>query len=121
MPNSLKNYFSPKENTQSSGKKLKRSRSSPENIGEVRWKVVAWHPEVATQLSLASEEDSNPVVQLWDLRFATAPVKSFHGHNRGVLTLAWCAQDPDFLVSSGKDNKILCWNPNSQEPVSSST
>ncbi|XP_073991909.1 COPII coat complex component secretory 31 isoform X2 [Rhodnius prolixus] len=82
----------------------------------VRWKVVAWHPEVATQLSLASEEDSNPVVQLWDLRFATAPVKSFHGHNRGVLTLAWCAQDPDFLVSSGKDNKILCWNPNSQEP-----
>uniref|UniRef100_A0A069DZR9 Protein transport protein Sec31A n=1 Tax=Panstrongylus megistus TaxID=65343 RepID=A0A069DZR9_9HEMI len=82
----------------------------------VRWKVVAWHPEVATQLSLASEEDTNPVVQLWDLRFATAPVKSFHGHNRGVLTLAWCAQDPDFLVSSGKDNKILCWNPNSQEP-----
>uniref|UniRef100_A0A0A9XWG9 Protein transport protein Sec31A n=1 Tax=Lygus hesperus TaxID=30085 RepID=A0A0A9XWG9_LYGHE len=82
----------------------------------VRWKVVAWHPEVATQLCLASEEDSNPVIQLWDLRFATAPVKSFHGHNRGVLSLAWCTQDPDLLISSGKDNKIFCWNPNTTNP-----
>lgn len=79
----------------------------------VRWKVVAWHPEVATQLCLASEEDSNPVVQLWDLRFATSPLKTFKGHTRGVLSLAWCNQDPDLLISSGKDNKILCWNPNS--------
>ncbi|XP_066903921.1 protein transport protein Sec31A isoform X2 [Halyomorpha halys] len=79
----------------------------------VRWKVVAWHPEVATQLCLASEEDSNPVIQLWDLRFATSPLKTFKGHTRGVLSLAWCNQDPDLLISSGKDNKILCWNPNS--------
>ncbi|BES91877.1 WD domain, G-beta repeat [Nesidiocoris tenuis] len=82
----------------------------------VRWKVVAWHPEVATQLCLASEEDTNPVIQLWDLRFATAPVKTFNGHNRGVLSVAWCSQDPDLLISSGKDNKILCWNPNANNP-----
>lgn len=82
----------------------------------VRWKVVAWHPEVATQLCLASEEDSNPVIQLWDLRFATSPLKTFKGHTRGVLSLAWCNQDPDLLISSGKDNKILCWNPNSNNP-----
>ncbi|KAK9505402.1 hypothetical protein O3M35_009469 [Rhynocoris fuscipes] len=87
-----------------------------DTTSRVKWKAVAWHPEVATQLCLASEEDINPVVQLWDLRFATAPVKSFHGHNRGVLTLSWCTQDSDFLVSAGKDNKILCWNPNAQEP-----
>ncbi|GBN13738.1 Protein transport protein Sec31A, partial [Araneus ventricosus] len=31
----------------------------------------------------------------------------------GVLSIAWCAQDPDLLLSCGKDNRILCWNPNS--------
>ena len=38
---------------------------------------VAWHPEIATQLVLASEDDHAPVVQLWDLRFATSPMKVF--------------------------------------------
>lgn len=44
--------------------------------------MAAWNPDVATQLCLASEEDSNPVVQLWDLRFATTPLKSFQAHTR---------------------------------------
>lgn len=36
---------------------------------------VAWHPDVATQLVLSSENDQAPVVQLWDLRFAASPMK----------------------------------------------
>ena len=32
----------------------------------------------------------------------------------GVLSMAWCPQDADLLLSCGKDNRILCWNPNSQ-------
>lgn len=81
-----------------------------------RWKVVSWHPDVATQLSLASEEDSAPLIQLWDLRFATAPIRTLENHQRGVLSIAWCMQDPDLLLSCGKDNRILCWNPNSNAP-----
>lgn len=50
--------------------------------GQVRWKAVEWHPAVATQLCLASEDDSNPVVQLWDLRFATTPIKTLEGHSK---------------------------------------
>jgi len=38
----------------------------------------AWHPEIATQLVLASEDDHAPVIQLWDLRFATSPMKVEH-------------------------------------------
>ncbi|XP_052127985.1 protein transport protein Sec31A [Frankliniella occidentalis] len=37
-------------------------------------------------------------------------------HQRGVLSIAWCMQDPDLLLSCGKDNRILCWNPNSNAP-----
>ena len=40
------------------------------------------------------------------LRFPTLVI-------RGILSVAWCARDPDLLLSCGKDNRILCWNPNS--------
>ncbi|XP_046610174.1 protein transport protein Sec31A [Neodiprion virginianus] len=79
----------------------------------VRWKVVQWHPDVATQLCLASEDDQSPIIQLWDLRFATSPLKTLAAHQRGVLSIAWNLHDPDLLVSCAKDNRILCWNPNS--------
>lgn len=77
-----------------------------------RWKVVAWHPEVATQLCLASEDDHTPVIQIWDLRQASSPMKSLEGHTAGVLSVAWCQADSDLLLSCGKDNRILVWNPN---------
>ncbi|XP_063916558.1 protein transport protein Sec31A [Zophobas morio] len=86
-----------------------------DTVSRVRWKVIAWHPEVATQLCLASEEDHSPIIQLWDLRFATSPLKTLENHQRGVLSLAWCSQDSDLLVSCGKDNRIIAWNPNSNE------
>ncbi|XP_054008172.1 protein transport protein Sec31A isoform X1 [Hylaeus anthracinus] len=83
---------------------------------KVRWKVVQWHPNVATQLCLASEDDQAPVIELWDLRFATSPLKMFQNHQRGVLSIAWNPCDPDLLLSCAKDNRILCWNPNSDAP-----
>lgn len=80
----------------------------------VRWHAIQWHPEVATQVWLASEDDQAPVVQLWDLRYATAPAKTMQIHNRGVLGMSWCPTDSDLMVSCGKDNRIYCWNPNSE-------
>uniref|UniRef100_A0A673C619 Protein transport protein Sec31A n=1 Tax=Sphaeramia orbicularis TaxID=375764 RepID=A0A673C619_9TELE len=76
---------------------------------------LAWNPEVATQLVLASEDDRMPVIQMWDLRFATSPLKIFENHTRGVLAIAWSLADPELLLSCGKDSKILCWNPNTAE------
>lgn len=35
--------------------------------------------------------------------------------NRGVLSIAWSLADPELLLSCGKDNRILCWNPNTAE------
>uniref|UniRef100_A0A8C7N4K4 Protein transport protein Sec31A n=1 Tax=Oncorhynchus kisutch TaxID=8019 RepID=A0A8C7N4K4_ONCKI len=58
-----------------------------------------WHPEVATQLVLASEDDRMPVIQMWDLRFATSPLKVLENHTRGLLSIAWSQADPELLLS----------------------
>uniref|UniRef100_A0A4W6F3X7 Protein transport protein Sec31A n=1 Tax=Lates calcarifer TaxID=8187 RepID=A0A4W6F3X7_LATCA len=65
-----------------------------------------WHPEVATQLVL-----------MWDLRFATSPLKVLENHTRGILSISWSQADSELLLSSAKDNRILCWNPNTGEVI----
>ncbi|XP_063166073.1 protein transport protein Sec31A isoform X8 [Candoia aspera] len=76
---------------------------------------LGWHPEVATQMVLASEDDRLPVIQMWDLRFASSPLRVLENHARGILTIAWSMADPELLLSCGKDSKILCSNPNTGE------
>ncbi|KAM5272433.1 protein transport protein Sec31B [Ctenodactylus gundi] len=78
---------------------------------------LAWHPDVATQLALCSEDDRLPVIQLWDLRFASSPLKVLESHSRGILSMSWSQADAELLLSSAKDNQILCWNLGSSEVV----
>jgi WD40 repeat protein len=68
-------------------------------------------------LITASEDDASPVIMLWDLRNARAPEKILQGHERGVLSISWCAQDPELLLSCGKDNRTLAWNPTSGDII----
>ncbi|XP_071609664.1 protein transport protein Sec31A isoform X4 [Heliangelus exortis] len=76
---------------------------------------LAWHPDVATQMVLASEDDRLPVIQMWDLRFASSPLRVIESHARGILAIAWSIADSELLLSCGKDAKILCSNPNTGE------
>ncbi|XP_040274004.1 protein transport protein Sec31A isoform X12 [Bufo bufo] len=76
---------------------------------------MAWHPDVATQMVLSSEDDRLPVIQMWDLRFASSPLRVMENHARGILAIAWSSADPELLLSCGKDSKILCSNPNTGE------
>ncbi|XP_059025179.1 protein transport protein Sec31B isoform X9 [Mustela lutreola] len=76
---------------------------------------LAWHPDIATQLVLCSEDDRFPVIQLWDLRFASSPLKVLESHSRGILSMSWSQADAELLLSSAKDNQILCWNLGSSE------
>ncbi|XP_032986693.1 protein transport protein Sec31B isoform X4 [Rhinolophus ferrumequinum] len=78
---------------------------------------LAWHPDVATQLVLCSEDDRLPVIQLWDLRFASSPLKVLESHSRGILSVSWSQADAELLLSSAKDNQVLCWNLGSCEVV----
>ncbi|PLW22742.1 hypothetical protein PCANC_01087 [Puccinia coronata f. sp. avenae] len=78
---------------------------------------VVWHPENPTKLVTASDDDASPIVLVWDLRNARAPERVLSGHEKGILSLAWCKQDSALLVSCGKDCRTICWNPSSGEIV----
>ncbi|KAI8967510.1 hypothetical protein BDF20DRAFT_218787 [Mycotypha africana] len=76
---------------------------------------IAWHPDIATQIVTAINDNQNPIISLWDLRHAQSPEKILNGHTKGVLDVSWCQQDSGLLTSSGQDCRTLCWNPNTGE------
>lgn len=80
-------------------------------LGRADFSQVVWHPLQLTKLATASQSDGCPYIMTWDLRNATEPEGILKGHLKGVLSLDWCAQDPDLLISSGKDNSTVLWNP----------
>jgi protein transport protein SEC31 len=83
-----------------------------DSMSKMKTKLVGWHPDIATQMCLASDDDNSPHLQIWDLRFATSPVRQLEGHQRGILAFNWSTLDANLLVSSAKDNRLICWNPN---------
>ncbi|OTB05397.1 hypothetical protein M426DRAFT_319932 [Hypoxylon sp. CI-4A] len=76
---------------------------------------IAWDPNNSTKLLTATPDDATPVILLWDLRNSNAPERTLQGHEQGVLSVSWCQQDGDVLISSGKDNRTLVWNPQTGE------
>jgi protein transport protein SEC31 len=83
-----------------------------DSMSKMKANHVAWHPDIATQMCLSSDDDNTPFLQLWDLRFATSPVRVLEGHQRGILAFCWSPLDSNLLLSSAKDSRIVCWNPN---------
>ena len=56
------------------------------------------------------------MLKLWDLRSSTScPLAELSGHTKGVLDLVWNTEDPRFVASTGRDNKILLWDMNKHE------
>lgn len=83
-----------------------------------RCSVLQWNPDIATQLVVASDEDSSPSVKLWDMRNIMSPVKEFTGHTKGVIAMAWCPIDSSYLITCAKDSRTVCWDTVSGEIVS---
>ena len=95
--------------------KNKRESLTLNNLGRKPVSAIAWDPIKTTRLITAIPNDNDPVILVWDLRNANAPEKVLRGHDGGVLSLSWCAQDNDLLLSCGKDNRNICWNPQTGE------
>ncbi|CCH44591.1 hypothetical protein BN7_4158 [Wickerhamomyces ciferrii] len=86
--------------------------SYTENSGsKANLSVVSWHPTQSTKLITASESDGAPLLLTWDLRNSNAPERILSGHKKGILSVDWNKKDPNFLLSSGKDNTTILWNP----------
>eukprot|EP00708_Paratrimastix_pyriformis_P002000 GAFH01000738.1.p1 GENE.GAFH01000738.1~~GAFH01000738.1.p1 ORF type:complete len:1017 (-),score=372.78 GAFH01000738.1:554-3604(-) len=84
---------------------------------KLRNSALAWNPDVATQLAIASDDDRQTVVQLWDLRNSRSPYRTLR-HGAGVLSVSWCPDDSSILLTAGKDNRVVCWNAQSGEQIS---
>ncbi|CAN8104333.1 unnamed protein product [Discula destructiva] len=85
------------------------------NNNRKRVSAIAWDPNNSTKLLTATPDDTTPVILLWDLRNSNAPERTLQGHEQGILSLSWCEQDADLLLSCGKDNRTLVWNPQTGE------
>ncbi|KAL5703467.1 hypothetical protein ACHQM5_028555 [Ranunculus cassubicifolius] len=83
-----------------------------------RCSVLQWSPDAATQLIVASDDDSSPILKLWDVRNTIASVKDFVGHSKGVIAMSWCPIDSSFLLTCAKDNRTICWDTVTGEMVS---
>ncbi|KAL9113269.1 MAG: hypothetical protein Q9227_002604 [Pyrenula ochraceoflavens] len=91
--------------------KTKKETLTLNNLGRKAVSAVAWDPDKPTKLVTATPLEQDPVVLVWDLRNSNAPEKTLRAHDSGVLSLSWCAQDADLLLSCGKDNRTVLWNP----------
>ncbi|MCJ1353106.1 MAG: protein transport protein S31 [Icmadophila ericetorum] len=95
--------------------KAKKESLTLNNYGRKPVGAVAWDPLKPTRLITAVPLDTDPLILVWDLRNSNAPERVLRGHEGGVLSLSWCQQDSDLLLSCGKDNRTLCWNPQTGE------
>nr|XP_043619010.1 protein transport protein SEC31 homolog B-like isoform X2 [Erigeron canadensis] len=83
-----------------------------------RCSVLQWHPDFATQLIVASDDDSSPSLRIWDMRNTMSPLRELVGHTKGVVAMSWCPNDSSYLLTCAKDNRTICWDTNSAEIVS---
>ncbi|KAF1989052.1 hypothetical protein K402DRAFT_461475 [Aulographum hederae CBS 113979] len=97
--------------------KTKKESLTLNNLGRKAVSAVAWDPDVPTKLMTAIPNDQDPFILMWDLRNSNAPERTLKAHDQGVLSLSWCPQDGDLLLSCGKDNRTICWNPHTGQTV----
>lgn len=98
---------------------LHLSYTSPSTGAKNHLSVVEWHPSNSTKIATATGHDNDPVILVWDLRNAKAPLQAMsQGHSKGILSLDWCKQDENLLLSSGRDNTCALWNPQTAQKLS---
>ncbi|KAK9056092.1 hypothetical protein SSX86_027180 [Deinandra increscens subsp. villosa] len=83
-----------------------------------RCSVLQWHPDFATQLVVASDDDNSPSLRIWDMRNTMSPLRELVGHTKGVVAMSWCPIDSSYLLTCAKDNRTICWDTNTAEIVS---
>ncbi|GMM56345.1 Sec31 protein [Maudiozyma humilis] len=93
--------------------------TSPDNGARAQFSVVEWHPSSSTKVATASGNDADPIVAVWDLREANKPLQVLRGaHSKGIMSLDWCAHDDALMLTAGRDNSVMLWNPDDGQLLS---
>eukprot|EP01088_Endostelium_zonatum_P008426 TRINITY_DN212_c0_g1_i1.p1 TRINITY_DN212_c0_g1~~TRINITY_DN212_c0_g1_i1.p1 ORF type:complete len:1296 (-),score=342.41 TRINITY_DN212_c0_g1_i1:37-3924(-) len=87
-----------------------RAKQIRVTLNTQRTSAIAWSPDHPTTIATASDDDNNPVVQIWDLTNAHTPQMQLTGHKKGVTSLSWSSIDHSLLLSSSRDGSILCYD-----------
>jgi len=83
----------------------------------VRTTALSWNPDASVVLAMSYA--GTPVAEVWDLRKQMQPkMKLQGGHSGGIVGLDWCPHDPDLILTSGDDGRVLIWNANSGQLLS---
>ena len=65
---------------------------------------------------VANDDDLNPMLNIWDLRYPDYPAASFSNiHYNGILSVSWNLTDPNLIISSGKDSRTVVINSKTGE------
>ncbi|PWA39647.1 WD40/YVTN repeat-like-containing domain, Ancestral coatomer element 1, Sec16/Sec31 [Artemisia annua] len=109
-----------------------------------RCSVLQWHPDIATQIIVASDDNNSHSSRIWDMRNTMSPVRELAGHTKdayalnnaiqlfvtpfigifqpndvsGILAMSWCPHDSSYLLTCAKDDRTILWDTNSAEIVS---
>ncbi|EDO15909.1 hypothetical protein Kpol_1019p30 [Vanderwaltozyma polyspora DSM 70294] len=96
--------------------------TNPVNNVKSLFSVVEWHPKNSTRIATATlnnDSTESDSIFIWDLRNSHTPLQilSKDGHSNGILSLDWCSTDENLLLSSGRDNSVMLWNPENGESL----
>ena len=80
---------------------------------------IVFSPTNMAHLATASSDQRNSVVLVWDIRNTASPMKRLHGHSGGVTKIEWPSADDRILISAGKDGKVIAWDVESSNQLSS--
>jgi protein transport protein SEC31 len=79
---------------------------------------VCWNPSEGFQIVTSMGDDTNPVINMYDLRSSTTmPLSQLVGHQQGILSMSWCPADTSLLLSCGKDGHTYLWDLYERRPV----
>lgn len=72
---------------------------------------ISWSKSISTQIAVTLDDENKCELQIWDLRNQKGPIVVIDkGHTKGLNCMDWCDSDPELILTSGRDNKIICWN-----------
>lgn len=79
--------------------------------------TVVWASD-GVQIIIAYDDNDYPFLTQYHMSQTNAPYAEYHGgHNKSIYELVKNPNDPNFLLSVGRDNTVTCWSIRTQRNI----